>query len=60
MSGKIINVSPPENGAFAVYDANGKYINYSYISGENNISLDNGYHIVFMGDKGGTFNINFK
>ncbi|MBN1068827.1 class A beta-lactamase-related serine hydrolase [Clostridium botulinum] len=60
MSGKIINVSPPENGAFAVYDANGKYINYSYISGENNILLDNGYHIVFMGDKGGTFNINFK
>ncbi|WP_252232665.1 serine hydrolase domain-containing protein [Clostridium sp. ZBS15] len=60
MAGKNININSSKNSAFAVYDANGKCINYSYISGEDTVLLDNGYRIVFMGDKDEIFNIDFK
>ncbi|SFD24134.1 serine hydrolase domain-containing protein [Clostridium uliginosum] len=60
MADKTMKVELPINGAFAVYDANGSCVNYSYISGENSISLADGYHVVFMGDKGAVFNVSFK
>ncbi|MGN7412777.1 serine hydrolase domain-containing protein [Paenibacillus sp. SAF-068] len=58
--GKIMTVNMPSNGAFAVYDQTGVCINYTVVSGENEIVLPGNGRIVFAGDVGSAFEISLK
>ncbi|WP_054954698.1 serine hydrolase domain-containing protein [Paenibacillus dakarensis] len=59
-AGKTLSVSMPENGAFAVYDAQGTCINFTVVSGKNEVKLPEGGTIVFAGDAGARFNISLN
>lgn len=58
--GKKMTVAMPEQGAFAVYDANGSCVNYTVISGSNEVVLPENGIIVFAGNAGSSFNISLE
>lgn len=53
-------VSMPEQGAYAVYDGNGTCVNYTVISGNNEVVLPENGTIVFAGNAGSSFNISLE
>lgn len=60
VAGKKINVSMPAQGAYAVYDGNGICVNYTVISGSNEVVLPENGTIVFAGNAGASFNISLE
>jgi len=56
---KKIKVNLPKNSSFAVYDANSNYVNYSYISKQNTVTLPLNGYIVFVGDKNTNFTVTY-
>jgi len=58
--GKKMTVVMPEQGAFAVYDGKGTCVNYSLISGNNEVFLPENGTVVFAGKAGSSFNISLK
>ncbi|WP_342572970.1 serine hydrolase domain-containing protein [Paenibacillus sp. FSL R5-0749] len=60
VNGKVMTVKLPSNGAFAVYDQKGICINYTVVSGKNEVVLPENGRIVFAGDVGSTFEISLK
>ena len=57
--GRTIVVDIPENSSFAIYDQ-GVCHNFSWVTGENTVKLNEGSLIVFIGDIGSKFNIVYK
>ncbi len=60
VEGKKMTVVMPEQGAFAVYDGKGTCVNYSLISGNNEVVLPENGTVVFAGKAGSSFNISLK
>ncbi|MNP32961.1 hypothetical protein D3C76_1261690 [compost metagenome] len=60
VAGKKMIVSLPEQGSFAVYDENGTCVNYTIISGSNEVVLPENGTIVFVGKTGSSFNISLE
>ncbi|RUT39341.1 class A beta-lactamase-related serine hydrolase [Paenibacillus anaericanus] len=60
IAGKKMIVSMPEQGAYAVYDGNGTCVNYTVISGNNEVVLPENGRIVFAGNAGSSFNISLE
>lgn len=60
IAGKKMIVSMPEQGSYAVYDKNGTCVNYTVISGNNEVVLPENGTIVFAGHVGSTFNISLE
>ena len=58
--GKTIVVNTPKTGSFAVYDADGTCVNYSIVSGVNEVVLPENAIIAFIGDPGSQFEITLK
>ncbi|GGH20217.1 serine hydrolase domain-containing protein [Paenibacillus segetis] len=58
--GKKMIVEMPEKGAFAVYDGNGACVNYTIISGSNEVVLPENGIIVFAGNAGSSFIISLE
>ncbi len=56
---KTLTVTIPEKAAYVVYDANGKCVNDSYLSGEHVTELPEGGTIAFVGNAGGEFKLAF-
>lgn len=56
-AGKTMKVTVPENGAYAVYDANGICQTHSYVSGKTKIKLPEGGYVVFAGDAKAKFTV---
>lgn len=59
-AGKTMTVRMPEHGAFAVYDANGLCVNYTVVSGSNQVKLPENGTIVFAGEELARFEIQLK
>ncbi|MBY0085619.1 serine hydrolase [Brevibacillus brevis] len=57
---RVINVETPESGGFAVYDKNGMTVNFSKASNKHSVVLPEGGMIVFGGNAGDVFKINFE
>lgn len=57
---KTMTVDMPEKGAFAVYDEQGVCVNYTVVSGKNEVKLPKNGTIVFAGAAGSTFGITLK
>ncbi len=60
IAGKKMIVSLPEQGSYAVYDGNGTCVNYTVISGSNEVILPENGTIVFAGNAGASFNISLE
>ncbi|WP_413378431.1 serine hydrolase domain-containing protein [Paenibacillus taichungensis] len=58
--GKVMTVKIPANSAFAVYDQTGICINYTVVSGKNEVVLPENGRIVFAGEVGSRFEISLK
>jgi len=58
--GKTITVKMPEAGSFAVYDATGACVNFTVVSGVNEMVLPANAIIAFIGDPGSQFEITLK
>ncbi|MCW3789937.1 beta-lactamase family protein [Paenibacillus sp. LS1] len=58
--GKVMTVKIPANSAFAVYDQTGICINYTVVSGKNEVVLPENGRIVFVGEAGSRFEISLK
>ncbi|OAB44743.1 serine hydrolase domain-containing protein [Paenibacillus glacialis] len=58
--GKKMTVVMPEQGAFAVYDGKGTCVNYSLISGNNEVVLPENGTVVFAGKAGSSFSVSLK
>ncbi|WP_145147517.1 serine hydrolase [Paenibacillus xylanexedens] len=58
--GKVMTVKMPANSAFAVYDQTGICINYTVVSGKNEVVLPENGRIVFAGEAGSRFEISLK
>ena len=58
--GKTLSVNMPEAGSFAVYDANGTCVNFTVVSGVNEVVLPENGFIAFIGDPGSQFEISLK
>ncbi|SMF91575.1 CubicO group peptidase, beta-lactamase class C family [Paenibacillus uliginis N3/975] len=58
--GKTMTVEMPAKGAFAVYDEQGVCVNYTVVSGKNEVKLPENGTIVFAGAAGSTFGITLK
>ncbi len=56
-AGKVMKVTMPENGSFAVYDKNGVCKTHSYVSGKTKIKLPKGGYVVFAGDAKAKFTV---
>lgn len=56
-AGKTMTVDLPAKGAFAVYDELGTCVNYTVISGSNQVKLPKNGTIVFAGEAGASFDI---
>lgn len=56
-AGKKMHVKLPKESAFAVYDKEGGCINFSYISGNDEVNLPENGLIVFIGKKGAKFKV---
>lgn len=59
-AGKTMTVKLPTNGAFAVYDEEGLCVNYTIVSGNNEVSLPKNGTIVFAGEPVSEFKIAMK
>ena len=57
LAGRILKVSVPEHGAYAVYDANGQRVYHSLVDGDKAVTLPQGGIIAFIGDVGARFEI---
>lgn len=57
---KTLTVTIPKKAAYVVYDANGKCINDSYLSGKNVTTLPEGGTIAFVGNAGSEFKLVLK
>jgi len=60
VAGKKMTVAMPEQSAFVVYDGNGTCVNYSLISGNNEVVLPENGTIVFSGKAGSSFSVSLK
>ncbi|WP_438350727.1 serine hydrolase domain-containing protein [Paenibacillus sp. FA6] len=60
VAGKKMIVSMPEQGAYAVYDGNGTCVNYTVISGINEVVLPENGTIVFAAKAGSSFGITLE
>lgn len=60
IAGKKMTVLMPKEGAFAVYDGNGTCVNFTVISGSNEVVLPENGMIVFAGKAGESFKITLK
>ncbi|HEY4391943.1 MAG TPA: serine hydrolase domain-containing protein [Paenibacillus sp.] len=58
--GKTLTVKMPEAGSFAVYDASGACVNFTVVSGVNEMVLPANAIIAFIGDPGSQFEISLK
>ncbi|MBD8497289.1 serine hydrolase domain-containing protein [Paenibacillus arenosi] len=58
--GKAMSVQMPAHASFAVYDQAGICINYSVVSGNNEVLLPENGRILFAGDAGSKFVISLK
>ncbi|MCR8842619.1 beta-lactamase family protein [Paenibacillus sp. SC116] len=58
--GKVMSVKMPANASFAVYDQAGICINYTVVSGKNEVLLPENGRIVFAGEAGSKFVITLK
>jgi CubicO group peptidase (beta-lactamase class C family) len=58
--GKKIKVSIPKKAGYAVYDSEGILVFLSTISANKTITLPEGGSIVFVGNAGSTFTVNYK
>lgn len=56
-AGKTMTVKLPVEGGFVVYDAEGKLVNMSEVSGSNQVVLPKDGTVVFAGDAGSSFNV---
>ncbi|WP_059041116.1 serine hydrolase domain-containing protein [Paenibacillus rubinfantis] len=59
-AGKTITVELPAKASFAVYDAAGVCVNFSVVSGNNEVKLPENGTIVLIGDPGSRFEIELK
>jgi CubicO group peptidase (beta-lactamase class C family) len=59
-AGKTITVDLPVKTSFAVYDASGACVNFSVVSGNNQVKLPENGTLVFIGDPGTRFDIELK
>lgn len=59
-AGKTMTVTLPAQGAFVVYDEAGMAVNYSLISGSNEVKLPANGAVVFAGAPGSAFNVTLK
>lgn len=59
IAGKEISIFAPEEGAFAVYDAQGNLVDYSLISKNKKATLPKDGTIVFVGNPYGRFTIEY-
>ncbi|UMV46794.1 beta-lactamase family protein [Paenibacillus macerans] len=59
-AGKTMTVGMPEHGAFAVYDANGLCVNFTVVSGSNQVQLPENGTIVFAAGERARFDIQLK
>jgi CubicO group peptidase (beta-lactamase class C family) len=59
-AGKTMSIEMPAKGAFVVYDEQGACVNYTVISGKNEVKLPKNGTIVFAGEAGSTFGITLK
>lgn len=58
--GKTMTVTLPAQGAFAVYDEKGTVVNYSLVSGSNEVKLPANGAVVFAGAPGSAFGITLQ
>lgn len=58
--GKTMTVTLPAQGAFAVYDEKGAVVNYSLVSGNNEVKLPANGAVVFAGAPGSAFGITLQ
>ncbi|MBK3497101.1 beta-lactamase family protein [Viridibacillus sp. YIM B01967] len=58
--GKVMKVKMPSKGSFAVYDQAGVCINYTVVSGKNEVLLPENGRVVFAGEVGSKFEISLK
>ncbi|MDK8183885.1 serine hydrolase domain-containing protein [Paenibacillus sp. UMB4589-SE434] len=58
--GKVMAVTMPSNGAFAVYNQAGICMNHTIVSGNNQVVLPENGSIVFAGEIGSKFEITLK
>lgn len=59
-AGKNMTVTLPAQGAFAVYDEKGTVVNYSVVSGSNEVKLPANGAVVFAGAPGSAFGITLQ
>lgn len=59
-AGKTMTVTLPAQGAFAVYDEKGTVVNYSVVSGSNEVKLPADGAVVFAGAPGSAFGITLQ
>ncbi|SCX56909.1 serine hydrolase domain-containing protein [Lysinibacillus fusiformis] len=57
---KIMTVKMPSNGSFAVYDQAGNCVNYTVVSGINEVLLPENGRVVFAGEVDAKFEISLK
>ncbi|MGG4454025.1 serine hydrolase domain-containing protein [Brevibacillus porteri] len=57
---RVMNVETPVSGGFAVYDKNGMIVNFSKATNNHSVVLPEGGMIVFGGNAGDVFKINFE
>ena len=55
-----MTVTLPAQGAFAVYDEKGAVVNYSLVSGSNEVKLPANGAVVFAGAPGSAFGITLR
>ncbi|MGG4344259.1 serine hydrolase domain-containing protein [Paenibacillus lautus] len=60
VAGKTMTVTLPAQGAFAVYDEKGAVVNYSIVSGSNEVKLPANGAVVFAGAPSSAFDITLK
>jgi CubicO group peptidase (beta-lactamase class C family) len=58
--GKVMTVKMPSNGSFAVYDQAGICMNYTVVSGKNQVLLPENGKVVFAGEVDSKFEISLK
>ncbi|WP_455715879.1 serine hydrolase domain-containing protein [Anaerosporobacter sp.] len=59
-AGKKIKVSIPKKAGYAIYDSEGVLVFLSTISANKTVTLPKGGTIVFAGNAGSTFSVNYK
>lgn len=57
---KVMTVKMPSKGSFAVYDQAGNCMNYTVVSGMNEVLLPENGSVVFAGEVGSKFEISLK